>query len=38
MDRALDAVQDRLLAPLSSADRHTFTRLLTRLLTHHRGG
>ena len=35
MDRALDKVQDQLLAPLSGADRQTLTRLLTRLLDHH---
>jgi DNA-binding MarR family transcriptional regulator len=38
MDRALDKVQDALLAPLSGAERQTLTRLLTRLLDHHRGG
>jgi DNA-binding MarR family transcriptional regulator len=38
MDRALDQVQDELLAPLSAAERQTLTRLLTRLLDHHRGG
>jgi MarR family transcriptional regulator, lower aerobic nicotinate degradation pathway regulator len=37
MDRALDNVQDQLLAPLSAADRQALTRLLTRLLDHHRG-
>jgi DNA-binding MarR family transcriptional regulator len=36
MDRALDKVQDRLLAPLSAADRQTLASLLTRLLDHHR--
>ena len=36
MDRALDKVQDQLLAPLSAADRQTLARLLTRLLDHHR--
>ena len=36
MDRALGQVQDQLLAPLSAADRQTLTRLLTRLLDHHR--
>lgn len=35
MDRTLDTVQDRLLAPLSTGDRQTLTRLLDRLLTHH---
>jgi len=35
LDRALDKVQDELLAPLPVADRETLTRLLTRLLTHH---
>jgi DNA-binding MarR family transcriptional regulator len=38
MDRALDRVQDDLLAPLSAQDRRTLTRLLTQLLTHHRSG
>jgi DNA-binding MarR family transcriptional regulator len=36
IDRALEKVQDQLLAPLSAADRQTLTRLLTRLLAHHR--
>jgi hypothetical protein len=36
MDRALDKVQDQLLAPLSAADRRTLARLLTRLLEQHR--
>ena len=36
IDQALDKVQDQLLAPLSAADRQTLTRLLTRLLAHHR--
>lgn len=36
MDRALDKVQDQLLAPLSAADRQTLARLLTRLLDYHR--
>jgi DNA-binding MarR family transcriptional regulator len=36
MDRSLDKVQDRLLAPLSTADRQALVRLLTRLLDHHR--
>ncbi|HEX8866497.1 MAG TPA: MarR family transcriptional regulator [Lentzea sp.] len=35
MDRALDGVQDELLAPLPAADRQTLARLLTQLLTHH---
>jgi DNA-binding MarR family transcriptional regulator len=35
MDRALDKVQDELLAPLSAGDRQILTRLLTELLTHH---
>jgi MarR family transcriptional regulator, lower aerobic nicotinate degradation pathway regulator len=38
MDRALDTVQDELLAPLSPTDRQDLTRLLTRLLAHHRAG
>jgi DNA-binding MarR family transcriptional regulator len=38
MDRALDAVQGDLLAPLSEADRQLFTSLLTRLLEYHRAG
>jgi DNA-binding MarR family transcriptional regulator len=37
LDRVLDGVQDELLAPLSTADRQQLTRLLTRLLEHHRG-
>jgi hypothetical protein len=36
MDRALDKVQDQLIAPLSTVDRQALTRLLTRLLDHHR--
>jgi MarR family transcriptional regulator, lower aerobic nicotinate degradation pathway regulator len=36
LDRALDKVQDQLLAPMSAADRQALTRLLTRLLDHHR--
>ncbi|MEN3540060.1 MarR family transcriptional regulator [Microbispora sp. ZYX-F-249] len=36
MDRALDRVQDDLLEPLAAEDRQTLTRLLTRLLAHHR--
>ncbi|WP_169950966.1 MarR family winged helix-turn-helix transcriptional regulator [Microbispora sp. H11081] len=36
MDRALDKVQDDLLGPLTAEDRQTLTRLLTRLLAHHR--
>ncbi|MFD5086193.1 MarR family winged helix-turn-helix transcriptional regulator [Kitasatospora sp. NPDC058406] len=35
LDRALDAVQDDLLEPLSAEDRQTLTGLLTRLLAHH---
>lgn len=35
MDRALDKVQDDLLAPLSAEDRQTLSRLLTELLAHH---
>lgn len=38
MDRALDKVQDQLLAPLSTADRQTLARLLSQLLDHHRSG
>lgn len=38
MDRALDAVQDELLAPLSTAEREDLVRLLGRLLEHHRAG
>jgi DNA-binding MarR family transcriptional regulator len=34
LDEILAGVQKRLLAPLSAADRKTFTRLLTRLLQH----
>jgi DNA-binding MarR family transcriptional regulator len=36
LDRALDKVQEDLLEPLSSAERQALTRLLTRLLAHHR--
>jgi MarR family transcriptional regulator, lower aerobic nicotinate degradation pathway regulator len=36
MDRALDKVQDQLLAPLPAADRQALVRLLARLLDHHR--
>lgn len=36
MDRTLDRVQDNLLEPLSAEERETLTRLLTRLLAHHR--
>jgi MarR family transcriptional regulator, lower aerobic nicotinate degradation pathway regulator len=36
MDRALDKVQDDLLEPLSIEERQALTRLLTRLLAHHR--
>jgi DNA-binding MarR family transcriptional regulator len=36
LDRALEQVQDQLLAPLSVAERRTLARLLTRLLEHHR--
>lgn len=35
MGETLDRVQDTLLAPLSTADRATLTRLLTTLLDHH---
>ncbi|WP_092536229.1 MarR family winged helix-turn-helix transcriptional regulator [Amycolatopsis arida] len=38
MDRVLDSVQDELFEPLSAEDRRTLTRLLTRLLTHHKPG
>jgi MarR family transcriptional regulator, lower aerobic nicotinate degradation pathway regulator len=37
MDRVLDKAQDDLLEPLSVAERQALTRLLTRLLAHHRG-
>lgn len=36
LDRALDAVQGELLAPLRADERQTLTRLLTEVLTHHR--
>ncbi|PXY20905.1 MarR family winged helix-turn-helix transcriptional regulator [Prauserella muralis] len=36
MDRVLDGVQDDLLSPLTAQDRQTLTRLLTRLVAHHR--
>ena len=36
LDRSLDRVQDRLLAPLSVDERDALTRLLTRLLAYHR--
>jgi DNA-binding MarR family transcriptional regulator len=35
LDRAIDGVQDELLAPLSSQDRSVLVDLLTRLLAHH---
>jgi DNA-binding MarR family transcriptional regulator len=38
MDKALDRVQDELLAPLSATDRTTLVRLLDELLAHHRAG
>jgi DNA-binding MarR family transcriptional regulator len=37
LDRALDAVQDDLLAPLSPDERQTFVALLGRLVRHHGG-
>ena len=36
MDRALDKAQSDLLEPLSPDEREALTRLLTRLLAHHR--
>ncbi|MBF6353583.1 MarR family transcriptional regulator [Nocardia higoensis] len=36
LDRALDEVQDELLAPLAADERKTLTHLLCRLLDHHR--
>lgn len=36
MDQALDGAQDKLLTPLSAADRQTLVRLLTKLLDYHR--
>jgi DNA-binding MarR family transcriptional regulator len=36
LDRVLDKVQDDLLEPLSIEERQAVTRLLTRLLAHHR--
>jgi MarR family transcriptional regulator, lower aerobic nicotinate degradation pathway regulator len=35
LDRALEKVQDELVAPLSDADRQTLHRLLTEVLRHH---
>ncbi len=35
LDRALNAVQDDLLAPLSAAERTTLRELLTKVLAHH---
>jgi MarR family transcriptional regulator, lower aerobic nicotinate degradation pathway regulator len=35
LDKALAEVQDRLLAPLSPAQRRTLVRMLTRVLQHH---
>jgi DNA-binding MarR family transcriptional regulator len=35
LDRALAAVQDELVAPLSAPDRQTFQRLLTQVLRYH---
>ena len=37
LDERVAAVQDELLAPLSGPERAELTRLLTRLLRHHRG-
>lgn len=36
LDRALDEVQDELLAPLAADERQVLTRLLSRLLAHHK--
>ena len=36
LDRALDEVQDELLAPLPAEERQTLTRLLAQVLAHHR--
>lgn len=38
LDRLLAGVQDRLLAPLSPAERTQLVALLTRLVDHHAGG
>jgi DNA-binding MarR family transcriptional regulator len=35
LDRLLSGAQDELLAPLSPAERHLLTGLLTRVLDHH---
>jgi len=35
LDKVLAAVQDKLLAPLSTAQRQTLVRMLTRVLEHH---
>jgi DNA-binding MarR family transcriptional regulator len=37
LDKRVDAAQDVLLAPLSTADRHLLQRLLTRVVAHHAG-
>ncbi len=37
LDRVLDKAQDDLLEPLSNEERQALTRLLARLLAHHRG-
>ncbi|MFF0575594.1 MarR family winged helix-turn-helix transcriptional regulator [Streptosporangium saharense] len=38
LEQTLDRVQEDLLAPLTSEDRQTLTRLLTQLLAHHQRG
>jgi len=35
LDSRIQAAQEALLAPLSSADRHELERLLTKLVEHH---
>jgi DNA-binding MarR family transcriptional regulator len=37
LDKRVDAAQEALVAPLSSADRRELQRLLTRLVEHHSG-
>ncbi|MGR6320098.1 MarR family transcriptional regulator [Micromonospora soli] len=37
LDRALDTVQDELLAPLSATERQTLVALLGKLIEHHGG-
>jgi DNA-binding MarR family transcriptional regulator len=38
LDKRIGAAQEKLMAPLSAADRRELRRLLTRLVEHHSGG